>query len=354
MSCIRVCRRPPITPSRRSMSAGALAVSVYMNSEYYELGTSRAGAWDPSDLVMGGLMAALVMEYSRKRHMPLFVLNILLFFYAVYGWLVPGMFYHAGLSWGRVVTAMSVENTTGVFSNLPQIALTIIGSFLLVLSVLNGYGCIESLLRATKRVAARSPHALPQSAVVGSMCVGTVSGSGAANAITIGSATIPGHDRRRHAARHRRRDRVGIVARRPIDAAGHGRVGLPDGRIPGTQLLRRGRPRLCARAHLLRHRRGVGISPGGAASDAAGRHLVRSADLARLGQSRRLSRRDRRPGRHDGGLASAAHVRGALRLRRGRQRPVRRQSRAAARARPLVVRGIHRADPEISSIAIPR
>jgi TRAP transporter 4TM/12TM fusion protein len=169
----------------------AIAVSLYMNAEYYELGTSRAGAWDPSDLFMGGLMAVLVMEYSRKRHMPLFVLNIVLILYAVYGGLVPGMFHHAGLSWGRVVTAMSVETTTGVFSNLPQIALTIIGSFLLVLSVLSGYGCIESLLRATKRVAVRSPHALPQSAVIGSMCVGTVSGSGAANAITIGSATIP-------------------------------------------------------------------------------------------------------------------------------------------------------------------
>jgi TRAP transporter 4TM/12TM fusion protein len=171
--------------------ACAVTVAVYMNVEYYELGTSRAGAFDPSDLVIGGLMAALVMEYARKRHMPLFVLNIVLVVYAVYGFVVPGMFYHVGLSWTRVVGAMSVENTTGVFSNLPQIALTIIGSFVLVLSVLNGYGCIESLLRATKRVAARSPHALPQSAVVGSMCVGTVSGSGAANAITIGSATIP-------------------------------------------------------------------------------------------------------------------------------------------------------------------
>ena len=171
--------------------ACAVAVAIYMTNEYYELGTSRAGSWDPSDLVMGGLMAVLVMEYARRRHMPLFVLNIVLVLYAVYGWLVPGMFHHAGLSWTRIVTAMSVENSTGVFSNLPQIALTIIGSFLLVLSVLNGYGCIESLLSATKRVAARSSHALPQSAVVGSMCVGTVSGSGAANAITIGSATIP-------------------------------------------------------------------------------------------------------------------------------------------------------------------
>jgi TRAP transporter 4TM/12TM fusion protein len=169
----------------------AIAISIYMSNEYYELGTSRAGSWDPSDLLMGGLMAVLVLEYSRKRHMPLFVLNIILILYAIYGYVVPGMFYHAGLSWGRIVAAMSVENTTGVFSNLPQIALTIIGSFLLVLSVLNGYGCIDSLLRATKRVASRSPHALPQSAVVGSMCVGTVSGSGAANAITIGSATIP-------------------------------------------------------------------------------------------------------------------------------------------------------------------
>ncbi len=170
---------------------GALAVAVYMNTEYIELGTARAGAWEPRDMFMGGLMTLLVMEYSRKRHMPLFVLNLVLILYAVYGYVVPGMFYHAGLSWHRVVSAMSLETTTGVFSNLPQLALTIIGSFLLVLAVLSGYGCIESLLRTTKRVASRSAHALPQSAVIGSMCVGTVSGSGAANAITIGSATIP-------------------------------------------------------------------------------------------------------------------------------------------------------------------
>src|SRR4029077_15359605 len=159
--------------------------------EYAALGPVRPGDWNTTDMAMGGLMTLLVLEYSRKRHMPLFVLNIILMLYAVYGYIVPGMFYHAGLSWGRVVTAMSVETTTGVFSNLPQIALTVIGAFLLVLSTLSGFGCIESLLRATKRVAIRSPHALPQSAVVGSMCVGTISGSGAANAITIGAATIP-------------------------------------------------------------------------------------------------------------------------------------------------------------------
>src|SRR5438552_1059030 len=169
----------------------SLYVSYYMTVEYEEIGTSRAGMWDTADLVWGGLMTLLIMEYTRRRHMPLFILNIALILYAVYGYLVPGMFYHAGLSWERVLSAMSIEMATGIFSSLPQIALTTVGSFLLVLSVLSGFGCIESLLRATKGLAVRSAHALPQPAVVGSMCVGTVSGSGAANAITIGSATIP-------------------------------------------------------------------------------------------------------------------------------------------------------------------
>jgi len=169
----------------------SIVVSVYMVVEYDEIGTVRAGFWNATDITMGALMVLLIMEYTRKRHMALFILNIILVLYAVYGWVVPGMFFHPGLSWERIVTAMSVETSTGIYSNLAQLALTIIGSFILVLSVLRAFGCVESILRASSRIAVRSPHALPQSAVFGSMAVGTVSGSGAANAITVGSATIP-------------------------------------------------------------------------------------------------------------------------------------------------------------------
>jgi len=169
----------------------SIAVAVYMVVEYEEIGTVRAGVWNNTDLTMGALMALLIMEYARKRYLPLFILNVLLILYAVYGSVVPGMFNHPGLSWERIVTAMSVETSTGVFSSLPQLALTLIGSFILVLSALRAFGCVESILKASTQIAVRSPHALPQSAVLGSMAVGTVSGSGAANAITVGSATIP-------------------------------------------------------------------------------------------------------------------------------------------------------------------
>ncbi|MEJ2436345.1 MAG: TRAP transporter large permease subunit, partial [Pseudolabrys sp.] len=169
----------------------ALYCAYYMNTNYIALGEQRNGFYDMQDLIWGGGMALLIIEYARKRHFPLFVLNVIIILYAVYGFLVPGMFYHAGISWSRVISASSVEMATGIFARLPQLALTLIGSFLLVLSVLRGFGCIDSLLRATKRVAIRSHHAIPQSAVIGSMMIGTVSGSGAANSITVGSATIP-------------------------------------------------------------------------------------------------------------------------------------------------------------------
>jgi TRAP transporter 4TM/12TM fusion protein len=169
----------------------ALYCAYYMNTNYMALGEERNGAYDTQDIVVGGLMVLLIIEYARKRHIPLFILNIILILYAVYGYLVPGMFYHAGLTWHRVIAASSVELATGIFARLPQLALTLIGSFLLVLSLLRGFGCIDSLLRATKRIAIRSHHAIPQSAVIGSMAIGTVSGSGSANSITVGSATIP-------------------------------------------------------------------------------------------------------------------------------------------------------------------
>ena len=187
---------PSLGPVPNYLIAGiycaiSITVSIYMHVEFEALGTVRAGIWDPLDLWLGGLMALLVMEYARKRYFVLFVLNIVLILYAVYGSVVPGLFNHPGLSWKRIVTSMSLEETTGVFSRLPQLSLTLIGSFVLVLAVLRAFGCIDSILRGASRVAVRSRYALPQAAVAGSMGVAAVSGSGAANAVTTGSATIP-------------------------------------------------------------------------------------------------------------------------------------------------------------------
>lgn len=168
-----------------------LTCSIYLTLEFTDIRMVRAGMWNRTDLTIGGLMFLLVMEYSRKRHPPLFVINLLLIAYTVYGYIVPGMFWHPGLSWTRVVSAMSIEMTTGVFSHLSQLALTLIGSFILLLSLLRAFGCVESIISAASQLATKSNRALPQAAVLGSLGVAAISGSGAANAATTGSATIP-------------------------------------------------------------------------------------------------------------------------------------------------------------------
>jgi TRAP transporter 4TM/12TM fusion protein len=163
----------------------------YLVSEFDNIRIYRIAVWNAHDMMVGGGMTALILEYTRRRYFSLFVINVALILYTVYGYMVPGMFSHPGLSWTRVVTATSLEMSTGIFERLSQLGVTLIGSFILVLAALRAFGCIDSLLHGSARIATRSPQLLPQTAVIGSFAVAAVSGSGAANAATTGSATIP-------------------------------------------------------------------------------------------------------------------------------------------------------------------
>lgn len=163
----------------------------YLVTEFDNIRIYRIGIWNTHDLTVGGGMALLVLEYARRRYFALFVINVILLLYTIFGYLVPGTFHHPGMSFTRMVGAVSVEMSTGIFERLAQLGLTLIGSFILVLAALRAFGCIDSILQASQRLAARSPTLLPQAAIIGSFGVAAVSGSGAANAATTGSATIP-------------------------------------------------------------------------------------------------------------------------------------------------------------------
>ncbi len=169
----------------------ALYAAWYLVTNFEAIRIYRIGIWNTHDLAVGAAMALLILEYTRRRYMALFVVNVALILYTVYGYVVPGMFGHPGMSWTRVISSTSLEMSTGVFERLAQLGLTLIGSFILVLAALRAFGCIDSILTGSTRIAVKSPRLLPQAAVIGSFGVGAVSGSGAANAATTGSATIP-------------------------------------------------------------------------------------------------------------------------------------------------------------------
>jgi TRAP transporter 4TM/12TM fusion protein len=165
---------------------------AYFWVEYEQIAIYRQGSYTTQDFVVGLLAFLLVMELSRLLHPILFWVNVVLVAYTLYGYLSPlDFFWHPGTSFYRVVTSSSVELATGIYGLYAQLALTLIAAFLLLAAAAEGFGAQKAMVNVMRRIAGRSRHTIPQTAVLASVSVGLVSGSGSANAAVVGSFTIP-------------------------------------------------------------------------------------------------------------------------------------------------------------------
>lgn len=160
--------------------------------EFEEIAIYRQGSYTTQDFIVGLLVFLLVMELSRLAHPVLFWVNIVLVFYTLWGYLSPiDFFWHPGTSFYRIVTSSTVELSTGIYGIYGQIALTLIAAFLLLAAVAQGFGAQSAMINVMRRLAGGSRQMVPQTAVLGSLSIGMISGSGSANAVVVGSITIP-------------------------------------------------------------------------------------------------------------------------------------------------------------------
>jgi len=164
----------------------------YFLINYEEVAIWRQGSYTTQDFVVGLLMFLLVMELSRLAHPTLFWVNVGLVLYTLFGYLSPiDFFWHPGTDFYRIVTSSTVEMSNGIYGIYGQIALTLIAAFLLLAAVANGFGAQNAMILVMQRIAGNSRQMVPQAAVMGSLSIGMVSGSGSANAVVVGSITIP-------------------------------------------------------------------------------------------------------------------------------------------------------------------
>jgi TRAP transporter 4TM/12TM fusion protein len=166
----------------------------YFLWEYERIAIYAQGTYTQHDFIVGLLMFLLVMELSRLAHPVLFWINVVMVVYTLYGYLFPrslDFFWHPGTTFHRVVTSSTVEFSTGIYGSYGQLALTLIASFLLLAAAARGFGAQAAMINVMRRLAGRSRHLVPQTAVMGSLSVGMISGSGSANAVVVGSITIP-------------------------------------------------------------------------------------------------------------------------------------------------------------------
>jgi TRAP transporter 4TM/12TM fusion protein len=165
---------------------------VYFLSEFERIAIDAQGTFTQQDFIVGLLMFLLVMELSRIAHPSLFWVNAILIAYTLWGYLSPlDFFWHPGTTFYRVVTSSTVEFSTGIYGIYGQLALTLIAAFLLLAAAANGFGAQSAMIQVMRRIAGRQRQLVPQTAVMGSLAVGMVSGSGSANAAVVGTITIP-------------------------------------------------------------------------------------------------------------------------------------------------------------------
>jgi len=166
----------------------------YFLWEYERVAIYSQGTYTQHDFVVGLLMFLLVMELTRLAHPVLFWINVVMVVYTLYGYLFPrwlDFFWHPGTTFHRVITSSTVEFSTGIYGIYGQIALTLIAAFLLLAAAARGFGAQAAMINVMRRLAGRSRQLIPQTAVLGSLSIGMISGSGSANAVVVGSITIP-------------------------------------------------------------------------------------------------------------------------------------------------------------------
>jgi len=166
-------------------------LSLYLRSEYYNFLLYRAGAPNLTDLIIAGMVLALVLEVTFRKNKVLFGLVTALLIYNIYGWLFPPPFKFSGLDWQRVLTVTTIELKLGVFGTYLQTGVGVIAAFLMILGFCYGFGIQSSLIKIIMYFLGRKPVLIPQSAVLSSLFVGMASGSGSSNVAITGQFTIP-------------------------------------------------------------------------------------------------------------------------------------------------------------------
>ncbi|MPZ58369.1 MAG: TRAP transporter fused permease subunit [Rhizobiales bacterium] len=173
-----------------------IAICLYafyhFHYEFERIAIYSQGSYSTQDYIVGLLVFLLVMELTRMAHPILFWVNVIMVVYTLWGFLSPlDFFWHPGETFYRVVTSSTVEFSTGIYGSYGQLALTLIAAFLLLAAAARGFGAQSAMINVMRRLAGRSRQMVPQTAVLGSLSVGMISGSGSANAVVVGSITIP-------------------------------------------------------------------------------------------------------------------------------------------------------------------
>jgi len=169
----------------------ACAASVLYIPYVFEDLAFRVGNPSTLDVVMGSILFLTLLEATRRSMgWPLPLIAIAFTAYALAGPYFPGLLKHAGASWSQMINHQYLTSQ-GIYGVAVGVVATYVFHFVLFGVMATRIGLGQLFLDIASSVAGRYAGGPAKVSVFGSAMFGMLSGSSVANAVTVGSLTIP-------------------------------------------------------------------------------------------------------------------------------------------------------------------
>lgn len=169
----------------------ACAVSVLYIPWVFDDLAFRVGNPSTIDVVMGSVLFLTLLEATRRSMgWPLPLIAIGFTVYAMAGPWFPGLLKHAGSSWSQMINHQYLTSQ-GIYGVAIGVVATYVFHFVLFGVMATRIGLGQLFLDIASTVAGRYAGGPAKVSVFGSAMFGMLSGSSVANAVTVGSLTIP-------------------------------------------------------------------------------------------------------------------------------------------------------------------
>lgn len=151
----------------------------------------RVGNPDTLDVVMGTILFVTLLEATRRSMgWPLPLIAIGFSVYALLGPYFPGLLKHAGASWSQLINHQYLTSQ-GIYGVAVGVVATYVFHFVLFGVLATRIGLGQLFLDIASSLAGRYSGGPAKVSIFGSGMFGMLSGSSVANAVTVGSLTIP-------------------------------------------------------------------------------------------------------------------------------------------------------------------
>ncbi|MEI5682494.1 TRAP transporter permease [Mesorhizobium sp. CCNWLW179-1] len=151
----------------------------------------RIGNPTTTDVILGGFLVFALLEATRRSiGWPLPIIALLFMTYALLGPWMPGILVHPGNSFAQLIDHLYMT-TQGIYGIALGVVATYVFHFVLFGVFATRIGLGQLFLDCAAWVAGRYAGGPAKVSIFGSALFGMISGSSVANAVTVGSLTIP-------------------------------------------------------------------------------------------------------------------------------------------------------------------